>query len=64
MSSYVNDTAFIIGVAQFESTKYKRVSIQRKVQLGICVQRRNTAVCASTQADQSLSFPPEETLNL
>ena len=64
MSSNVNDTAFTIGVAQFESSKYKRADIQRKVQVVMCVQRRFKSVCQTAQSDQCLSFLHEETLDL
>ena len=32
------------------------------VQIGECVQRIFKSICESAQADRSLSFPPEETL--
>ena len=41
-----------------------RAGTQYKVQVGMCVQRRIKSVCPSTQSDQSLSFPPEETSTL
>ena len=38
--------------------------VLHKVQVGMmCVYRSFKSVCAFAQSDQSLSFPPEETLN-
>ena len=33
------------------------------ISAGMCVQRRFKSACASTQSDQSFSFPPVDTLN-
>ena len=41
---------------------YILASIQYKVLIGMCVQSKFKEVCASAYSDQSLSFPPEETL--
>ena len=37
--------------------------VQHNVQDGMCVQRRLKSVSVSAQSDQSISFPPEETLD-
>ena len=34
--------------------------IQHKIQVGMCMQPRFKSVCTSAQADQNLSFLPEE----
>ena len=36
---------------------------QDNVHVGMCAHQRLKSVCASTQSDQSLSLPPEETLD-
>ena len=41
----------------------KRVVIQHKVEVGMCIRQRFKLVYASAQYDQSLSFLPEETLD-
>ena len=37
-------------------------SVQHNVQNGMCVQRKLKSVSVSAQSEQSISFPPEETL--
>ena len=41
----------------------KKAGIQRRVQVGMCVQQRFKSVYASTRSDQSLSFVPKKTLD-
>ena len=48
---------------QFCRDEAHLTGIQRKVQVGMCIQRKFKSVCASTQANQSLPFQHEETLN-
>ena len=38
--------------------------IKHKVQVGMCIQWRFRSVCTSAQSDQSLRFPPKETLDI
>ena len=58
--------AMIIALRAFALSDEKKywAGIQDKVKAGMRVQLRFKSVCTSAQFDQSLSFPPEESLTL
>ena len=45
------------------SSVYLSRYLQHKLKVGMCIQLRFKSVCTSALSDQSLNFPPGETLN-